>query len=89
MSEASIFATARMLHPRPPMKQNIVLGERTTRFGLGMFLLASPVLELPTYPYNLLGIVLIVTGAAGYCPLWSLLSIGRAPSRSEPAASKA
>jgi Protein of unknown function (DUF2892) len=78
-----------MLHSPPAMKQNIVLGERTARFGLGMFLLASPVLELPTYPYSLLGIVLIVTGLAGYCPLWSVLSLGRATSRPEPATSKA
>jgi hypothetical protein len=56
------------------MKQNVVLIERTIRMALGLLLLASPLLELRTYPFNLLGIVLMVTAAAGYCPLYSALS---------------
>ena len=56
------------------MKPNVVLVERSARMGLGSLLLASPLLELPTYPFNLLGLVLIVTAAAGYCPLYGLLS---------------
>jgi hypothetical protein len=55
------------------MKQNVVLAERTARFGLGMLLLASPLLELKTFPFNLLGIVLIATAALGYCPLYAVL----------------
>lgn len=58
------------------MNKNIVLADRTARMGLGMLLLASPLLELHTYPYNLLGIVLIATAAVGFCPLYRLLSIG-------------
>ncbi len=54
------------------MKTNVVLADRTTRMGLGMLLLASPLLELPTYPFNLLGLVLLVTGSIGYCPLYSV-----------------
>lgn len=56
------------------MKTNVVLAERTARVGLGMLLLASPLLELPTYPFNLLGLVLLATGALGFCPLYRVLS---------------
>jgi len=56
------------------MKTNVVLVDRTVRMGLGMLLLASPLLELHTYPYNLLGLVLIVTSAVGYCPLYRVVS---------------
>lgn len=54
------------------MKTNVVLTDRTARLALGVLLLASPLLDLHTYPFNLLGLVLIVTGAVGYCPLYSL-----------------
>lgn len=56
------------------MKTNVVLADRSTRLGLGMLLLASPLLELPTYPFNLLGLVLIGTAAVGYCPLYAVFS---------------
>jgi Protein of unknown function (DUF2892) len=55
------------------MKTNVVLADRTVRVGLGLLLLASPLLELPTYPFNLLGLVLLVTGSLGYCPLYSVV----------------
>lgn len=64
--------------PGPRMKTNIVLVERTVRLGVGMLLLASPLLELRSYPFNLLGLVLIVTGALGYCPLYRLLPVKHA-----------
>lgn len=67
------------------MKSNVVLTERTLRVGLGMLLLASPLLELHTFPLNLLGIVLLATGAVGYCPLYGLLA---APKRKIPPALK-
>lgn len=57
------------------MKPNTLLTERTVRFAVGMFLTASPVLELHTYPYNLLGPILVATAALGYCPLRALLSV--------------
>jgi len=62
------------------MKTNVVPFDRALRSGGGLLLLASPLLELPTFPYNLLGIVFIVTGLAGFCPVYAL---GRAilPSR--------
>ena len=59
------------------MKTNVVLAERTIRFGLGWLLLASPLLELHTYPFNLLGLVPLVTGAVGFCPLYRILSPAR------------
>lgn len=55
------------------MKSNVVLVERTLRLAVGMLLLASPLLEVPTYPFNLLGLVLVGTALSGYCPLYGLL----------------
>jgi hypothetical protein len=63
------------------MKANVVLLDRTIRVGLGMLLVASPLLELHTYPFNLLGLVLIATATIGYCPLYGLFSALR-PARS-------
>jgi hypothetical protein len=62
------------------MKSNVVLIDRTARVGLGMLALASPLLEIPSYPFNLLGLVLVVTGFVGYCPLYTLFGMG-APKR--------
>jgi hypothetical protein len=56
------------------MKTNVVPADRTVRMGLGMLLLASPVLELHTYPFNLLGLVLIGTAAVGFCPLYRIVT---------------
>lgn len=61
------------------MKTNVVLADRTARLGLGLLLLASPLLEVHTYPFNLLGIVLIATAAIGYCPLYQLLAPSKSP----------
>lgn len=56
------------------MKSNVVLLERTARVGLGLLLIASPLLGIPTYPFNLIGLVPLATGAIGYCPLYSVFS---------------
>jgi hypothetical protein len=66
------------------MKTNVVLVDRTIRMGLGMLLVASPLLELPTFPFNLLGLVLIVTAAAGWCPIYGFLSLFAAPHGTKP-----
>ena len=58
-----------------PMKANVVLGERTIRLSLGLLLLASPLLEFPSYPFNLLGLVLMFTAVVGYCPLYGVFSL--------------
>lgn len=73
------------------MKANLVLVQRTARLGIGMVLLASPVLELRTYPYNLLGLVLVATAFAGWCPLYALFGAlkGPADTHAKPAAAKA
>jgi hypothetical protein len=62
------------------MKSNVVLLDRTIRMGAGAVLLASPLLDLPTYPINLLGLVLMATAAIGYCPLYALFGVRGAPS---------
>ena len=56
------------------MKTNVVPIDRSVRMGVGSVLLASPLLELHTYPYNLLGLVLIGTAAMGFCPIYRALS---------------
>lgn len=63
------------------MKANIVLADRTFRIGAGMLLLVSPLLDMPTYPFNLLGLLPIATAAVGYCPLYGLLSALRPTGR--------
>jgi hypothetical protein len=42
--------------------------------AVGMLVLASPLLELPTYPFNLLGLILLGTGFTGYCPVYGMFS---------------
>ena len=64
------------------MKANVVLLDRTIRIGLGILLLASPLLEIRSYPFNLLGLVLVATALVGYCPLYAIfaaLTSRRAP----------
>jgi hypothetical protein len=61
------------------MQKNLVLVDRLARVSAGLLLFASPVLGLPTYPFNLIGLVLIGTGAVGYCPLYRLLPARHAP----------
>ena len=53
------------------MNTHLVPLDRGIRSAVGMFLIATPVLDLPTYPYNLFGIVLVATALAGYCPLYA------------------
>lgn len=48
--------------------------ERAVRVSGGMFLFASPSLNLHTYPWNLLGLVLAITGFVGFCPLYASAS---------------
>jgi hypothetical protein len=44
--------------------------DRAVRVSGGLFLFASPVLNLPTYPWNLLGLAVMLTGFVGFCPLY-------------------
>lgn len=54
------------------MQTNLVPLDRAIRLGGGLLLVATPLLELHTFPYNLLGIIPIATAIAGFCPLYSL-----------------
>lgn len=54
------------------MRTNLVPLDRAVRGGGGLLLLATPLLELHTFPYNLLGIIPIATAIAGFCPVYSL-----------------
>ena len=55
------------------MNTNMTAIDRAARVGLGLFLFATPILELRTYPYNLIGLVLMLTAAVGYCPIYGAL----------------
>jgi hypothetical protein len=55
------------------MKTNLVHLDRAIRMGGGLFLLATPILNLKTYPYNLFGAALIATAVAGFCPLYAAI----------------
>ncbi len=59
--------------------------ERVLRVLLGLVLL-SLVFVGPKTPWGWLGIILILTGASGLCPLYTLLGISTCPKK--PAALK-
>jgi hypothetical protein len=61
------------------MKVNIATFERTARIWVGMTILATPLLELGTSPYHLLGLIPLVSGLVGYCPLYGLVKALRIP----------
>jgi hypothetical protein len=54
------------------MTTNVANFDRAARAWLGMMILATPLLELNSYPYSLIGLIPLVTGLAGYCPLYRL-----------------
>jgi hypothetical protein len=54
------------------MTINVSHLERAVRVWLGMMLLATPLLELRTYPYSLIGLIPLVTGFIGFCPIYRL-----------------
>ena len=56
------------------MKTNMIEIDRAIRIGGGLFLLATPILDLHTYPYNLLGAVFIATALVGFCPIYGAVS---------------
>jgi hypothetical protein len=54
---------------------NIAPLDRGLRAGLGFFFFATPILNLHTYPYNFLGLLVLVTAFTGFCPLYALFRI--------------
>lgn len=54
------------------MTTKLVPLDRAVRIGAGLFLLATPILDLKTFPYNLLGIIPLATAFAGFCPLYAV-----------------
>jgi len=63
------------------MQVNIGNAERALRLVLGIVLVALPFLaglsSLWTWVSVIVGLVLVVTGAVRFCPLWALLGIGK------------
>ncbi|HTQ04718.1 MAG TPA: DUF2892 domain-containing protein [Polyangiaceae bacterium] len=55
------------------MSFNVAPIDQAIRIGLGLFVVATPVLDLHTYPYSLLGLVLMGTGLVGFCPIYAAL----------------
>ena len=60
--------------PRP----NVGLIDRILRLAIGLFLLAL-VFVGPQTPWGWLGLVPLVTGMIGYCPLYSVAGINTCP----------
>jgi hypothetical protein len=60
--------------PRP----NEGLTDRILRMGLGLFLLAL-VFVGPQTPWGFLGLIPLVTGIIGYCPLYTLVGVNTCP----------
>lgn len=66
------------------MNANVGTVDRILRLGVGLFLLFSPLLNLPAiwtsqliaYVSIAAGLVLLGTGIFGFCPLYRLLGIG-------------
>lgn len=46
--------------------------DRAIRGAGGLALIVSPLLGFATGPYNLLGILPLITGVIGYCPIYAL-----------------
>lgn len=57
------------------MLTNVAPLDRGLRAGLGFFFFATPVLNLHTYPYNFLGLLVVATAFTGFCPLYTLFRI--------------
>ena len=52
--------------------------DRAVRVSGGVFLFATPALNFHTYPWNLLGLAVMLTGFLGFCPLYELVARTRA-----------
>ncbi len=57
------------------MKCNITPLDAAIRCGVGWFLIITPLLNLHTYPFSLLGIIPVITGLVGYCPLYGAVRV--------------
>jgi len=57
--------------------------ERVIRVLIGLALI-SLVFVGPKTPWGWIGILLILTGASGLCPLYTLLGISTLPKKTEP-----
>lgn len=59
--------------------------ERAIRVSGGMLLFATPALNIPTYPWNLLGLVVLATGIVGVCPIYETVArLRRVATRKPP-----
>ena len=56
------------------LKQNMGKTDRIIRVVLGVFLIGNVFFALQ-HPIGWIGVILIVTGIAGICPVYSLLGI--------------
>jgi hypothetical protein len=60
------------------MKPNVAQWERVLRVLVGVFLLALAVIG-PRTPWGLLGMIPLISGSTGFCPLYYALGIGASP----------
>jgi hypothetical protein len=65
---------------RQAMKVNEGVLDRSLRVAVGAVLIGLSIAEV-IGPWGYIGVVPLVTGAVGMCPLYSLLGISSAPAR--------
>jgi hypothetical protein len=67
------------------MKANVGALDRGARITLGIVLLAAVVfIDSPLRWWGLIGIVPVLTGLLGYCPLYALLGFDTCPLAKKP-----
>jgi hypothetical protein len=55
------------------MKCNVNPVDAAFRSGIGLLIVASPLIGFATYPYSFLGLVLVASGLSSFCPLYAAI----------------
>lgn len=64
------------------MTQNVGTADRTVRIAIGIaLLLAAVLIESPNRWFGLVGLIPLLTGIFGNCPLYALFGINTCPVR--------
>ena len=67
------------------MKANVGALDRSARIAVGIVLLAAVVfIDSPLRWWGLIGVVPLLTGALGYCPLYGLFGFDTCPMAKRP-----
>ena len=67
------------------MNKNVAAPDRTVRIVIGLGLISAAFLVQDSYRWvGLLGLVLLVTGIVGNCPLYSVLGLNERATKPKP-----